>query len=132
MSKCYTLEEVRSIRDEISKLGERKFDELEAKLRKAEKEFHKAGAKWSKLHAKWSKTKAEWDLKLFTFLVLICPEAHYRDWGGYLAIPKSENEEWIIPVFTGDFFSIKHKAFSIWEMPKYSCNGRDAREVKNE
>ncbi|MBT9164682.1 MAG: hypothetical protein DDT23_00686 [candidate division WS2 bacterium] len=168
MSKYYTLEEVKSIRDEISRLGERKFDELEAERDRARVKWNKAGVEWEKvwvrwgnqLHsqvlitqsmverdkaewskavaewnkavAEWNKARAEWDMKLFTLLLVICPEAYYRDWNGYLALPKSEKEDWIIPVFTGDYKDMEHKAFSIWEMPRSSCNGSEAKEVKDE
>ncbi|MBT9165272.1 MAG: hypothetical protein DDT23_01287 [candidate division WS2 bacterium] len=40
MSKYYTLEEVRAIRDKISKLGEGNFDELREELSKARVEWH--------------------------------------------------------------------------------------------
>ncbi|MBT9164376.1 MAG: hypothetical protein DDT23_00371 [candidate division WS2 bacterium] len=153
MSKYYTLEEVRSIRNEISKLGERKIDELEveydkawaewdkvaAELNKEGAECDKAKAEWIKVGserdkavAEWNRARAEWDIKLFTLLIVLCPEAYYRDWNGYLAISKNDNEEWILPVWTGNYNSIEHTAFSIWTMPRGSCNEEDAREVKDE
>ncbi|MBT9164374.1 MAG: hypothetical protein DDT23_00369 [candidate division WS2 bacterium] len=124
MRKYYSLEKVRSIRNEISKLGERKSNRLKVNL-------SKAGARYDKAKAEWSKGIAEWDVQLFTLLVQICPESHYRNWTGYLIIPKSKDEDWIVPVWTGNYFGVKHKAFSIWEIPKYSCNGSDAKEVKD-
>ncbi|MBT9169368.1 MAG: hypothetical protein DDT19_02727 [Syntrophomonadaceae bacterium] len=152
MSKYYTLEEVKAIRDEISRLGERSFPLLNAEWDKARAKWDKAVAKWNKVGVEWDKARAEWnkalvewdkaraewdkavkeyDIKLFTLLIPICPEARYH-WEGYLAIPKDDNEDWIIPVFAGDYFSVEHKAFSIWEMPRYSCNGSEVKEVKDE
>ncbi|MBT9164681.1 MAG: hypothetical protein DDT23_00685 [candidate division WS2 bacterium] len=180
MSKCYTLKEVKNVRDEISKLGERTFPQLEEewdktreewkKIRvgwnevmagwsKARVEWNKAGVRWKGARtewnkiADWNKTRKEWkeaearynkardelydamaeyDTKLFKILISLCPEAYYIEWRGYLAIPKSEDEEWIIPVFTGDFNGVKHKAFSIWTKPKGSCDEKLAREVKDD
>ncbi|MBT9175510.1 MAG: hypothetical protein DDT22_01189 [candidate division WS2 bacterium] len=40
MNRYYTLEEVRAIRDEISRLGEGNFDELREKLSKARVEWY--------------------------------------------------------------------------------------------
>ncbi|MBT9164375.1 MAG: Chromosome partition protein Smc [candidate division WS2 bacterium] len=176
----YTLEEVRSIRDKISKLGERKieseaerdrieaeyekaeeryekaekkFKKAEKKFKKAEKKFKKAeaeldkieaecdkaraerdrlGAECDKAGAEYDKAEAEWDIKLFDILISICPEGHYRDWRGYIAIPKSKKDDWIVPVFSGDYRGVKHKAFSIWTIPKDNCDEREAREVKDE
>ncbi|MBT9164377.1 MAG: hypothetical protein DDT23_00372 [candidate division WS2 bacterium] len=168
MSKYYTLEEVRSIRNEISKLGERKFDELEAERDKARAEWDKAAVEWEKVFIRWGKqlhsqvliiqplverdkaewskavagwnkaraeldkARAKWDMKLFKILVSILPEGHYRDWLGYLTIPKDEDEEWIIPIFTGAYREIKHTAFSIWTIPKESCDEKLAKEVKED
>ncbi|MBT9164372.1 MAG: hypothetical protein DDT23_00367 [candidate division WS2 bacterium] len=163
MSKYYTLKEVRALRDKISKLGERKIDELEAKYEKAEEEYDeaeaehyehygtegeygrteaeldkiaaerdKARAERNKARAEYEKVGAEYDVQLFTLLTSCCPKAHYWDWEGYLAISKSKKDDWIIPVFAGDFNGIKHKAFSIWEMPKDSCDKKDMKEVKDE
>ncbi|MBT9164684.1 MAG: hypothetical protein DDT23_00688 [candidate division WS2 bacterium] len=163
-----TLEEVRRIRDEISKLGERNFPSLEAEQNRAEAEYNKAKvecdkamaernktgegwyetraelgkavAEWDKMVAEWDEAKvrlnkagAEWDIKLFDILTSVCPEAHYRE-SGYLGIPKNEDEDelWIIPVFSGNYKSMEHTAFSIWEMPRHSCNGSEAKEVKDE
>ncbi|MBT9169508.1 MAG: hypothetical protein DDT19_02868 [Syntrophomonadaceae bacterium] len=146
MSKYYTLEEVRAIRGEIGKLGERRFPLLEVKLDKAKAELekamteqdkakaelNKAGAERDRVRAQRDKAMAEYDIKLFTLLVLLCPEAYYRGWDGYLVIPRNEDEEWIIPVFTGAYKDVKHKAFSIWTMPRGSCDEELAREVKDE
>ncbi|MBT9164832.1 MAG: hypothetical protein DDT23_00840 [candidate division WS2 bacterium] len=143
MSKYYTLEEIKNVRDEISRLGERRFDELkaeqnrmEAKYNKTRAECDKAMAEWNKTGVGWYETKAEyskavaewdkmgaeldeikaklnravaeWDIKLFDILTSVCPEAHYREKG------------------------IKHKAFSIWTMPRGSCDEEDAKEVRDE
>ncbi|MBT9175684.1 MAG: hypothetical protein DDT22_01368 [candidate division WS2 bacterium] len=158
MSKYYTLEEVKAIRDEISQLGERTFPQLEAEWNRTREEWKKVRVGWGKVMVEWDKTTgwkktmaewkeaearynkardelykamAGWDVKLFRILFSICPEAYYIEWRGYLAIPKSEDEEWIIPVFAGDFNGVKHTAFSIWEMPKGSCDEGDAKEVKD-
>ncbi|MBT9166909.1 MAG: hypothetical protein DDT19_00233 [Syntrophomonadaceae bacterium] len=144
MSRYYSLGEVKGLRDEISKLGERKFPLLETELNKAmtelnkamaeqektKAELNKAGAERDKIRAQRDKAIAEYDIKLFTLLVVICPEAYYRGWDGYLLIPKDEDEEWIIPIFTGAYREIKHTAFSIWTIPKGSCDEKLAREVK--
>ncbi|MBT9166910.1 MAG: hypothetical protein DDT19_00234 [Syntrophomonadaceae bacterium] len=148
MSKYSSLEEVKSIRDKISKLGERRFPLLEARLEEAMAEWRKVMTESNKITAEkvwteWKEAMVEWDIKLFALLIQICPEAYYRDGAGYLAISKSKDEEWIIPVFTGDYTGedirdfdgeniVKHTAFSIWEMPKGSCNEELAREVNNE
>ncbi|MBT9169507.1 MAG: hypothetical protein DDT19_02867 [Syntrophomonadaceae bacterium] len=132
MNRYYTLKEVKAIRGKISRLGERNSPQLEAKLSKAREKLSKARAKWGRAHAKWSKARAGWDVKLFTLLIPICPEAHYHDWNGYLAIPKDDNENWIIPVFTGNYKDMKHKAFSIWTILKYSYDMDKAVEVKGE
>ncbi|MBT9164679.1 MAG: hypothetical protein DDT23_00683 [candidate division WS2 bacterium] len=160
MSRYYTLEEVKSIRDKISELGERKLDELEAEYDKAEAEYdkaeekhfmadekdniteaeldkiaaerNKAKAERNRARAECEKVGAEYDIKLFDILIPICPKAHYCDWRGYITIPKDEKEDWIIPVFAGDFNGVKHTVFSIWTMPKESCDEKLAREVKNE
>ncbi|MBT9164378.1 MAG: hypothetical protein DDT23_00373 [candidate division WS2 bacterium] len=117
MSKYYTLEEVRAIRDKISQLGERSSPELDVQLEKARAEYSKAKAEWGRVYAEWNKARAEWDVQLFTLLVQICPEGYYRDWAGYLAIPQDKSEDWIIPVFAGDYVGVQHKAFSIWDGP---------------
>ncbi|MBT9175508.1 MAG: hypothetical protein DDT22_01187 [candidate division WS2 bacterium] len=146
MCKYYTLEEVRAIRGEIGKLGERRFPLLEVKLDKAKAELEKAmteqdktkaelnktGAERDKIRAQRDKAIAEYDIKLFALLVVICPEAYYRGWDGYLVIPRNEDEEWIIPIFTGAYREIKHTAFSIWTIPKESCDEKLAKEVKED
>ncbi|MBT9164373.1 MAG: hypothetical protein DDT23_00368 [candidate division WS2 bacterium] len=143
MSKYYTLEEVRVVRNKISELGERRFPLLEEEWDKARAERNKAmaerdnvGAKWSKAVAErdkavaeYDKARAEYDIKLFDTLIVICPEAYYWDWRGYIAIPKSKKDDWIVPVFSGDYKGVKHKAFPIWEMPKDSYDERNAKEV---
>ncbi|MBT9166911.1 MAG: hypothetical protein DDT19_00235 [Syntrophomonadaceae bacterium] len=159
MSKYYILKEVKAIRDEINRLGERSFPQLEAEQDRAEEEYDNAEAEYdraeekyniteaeldrigaerdkvraerNRLGAEYDKAEAEWDIKLFTLLTPLCPEARYRDWRGYLAVSKSKKEDWIIPMFTGDFNGIKHKAFPIWEMPKDSYDERDAKEVRD-
>ncbi|MBT9175685.1 MAG: hypothetical protein DDT22_01369 [candidate division WS2 bacterium] len=148
MSRYYTLEEVKSIRDKINKLGERSFPLLEARLEEVMAEWRKVMTESNKITAEkvwteWKEAMVEWDIKLFALLTSICPEAYYRDGAGYLAISKSKDEEWIIPVFTGDYTGedirdfdgeniVKHQAFSIWTIPKESCNEELAREVKDE
>ncbi|MBT9175507.1 MAG: hypothetical protein DDT22_01186 [candidate division WS2 bacterium] len=152
MSKYYTLKEVKAIRDEINRLGERSFPLLNAEWDKARAKWDKAVAKWNKVGVEWDKARAEWnkalvewdkaraewdkavkeyDIKLFDILISICPEARYH-WEGYLAIPKDDNEDWIIPVFTGNYKDIKHQAFSVWTMPRGRWYEELAREVKDE
>ena len=112
--KEYTLGEVREVRDRIKGLGD-----LRA-------EGDKLWAEGSKLRAEADKLWAENNIRLFGLLIKICPEAHYRDWGRYLAVPKSGKVDWIIPVFEGEYEERKHSAYSIWSMPRRSCNSQDA------
>ncbi|MBT9164683.1 MAG: hypothetical protein DDT23_00687 [candidate division WS2 bacterium] len=141
MNKHYTLEEVRAIRDKISQLGERSFPLIEVRLEEVMAEWRKARTESNKITVEKAKAErkeaeAKWDAKLFTLLTQICPEAYHRDWKGYLAIPKDKKREWIIPLFTGDYTAglndVRHTAFSIWTIPKNSCDEDEAREVKDE
>jgi len=119
--KEYTLGKVKRIRDAIRKLGD-----LQAEGNKLWAEGDKLQAKGNKLRAEADKLWAENNIRLFGLLIKICPEAHYRDWGRYLAVPKSGKVDWIIPVFEGEYGERKHTAYSIWSMPKESCNPDDA------
>ncbi|MBT9164384.1 MAG: hypothetical protein DDT23_00379 [candidate division WS2 bacterium] len=151
MSKYYELKEVTSIRDEISKLGERKFPLLERQLEKAIEEWREARAEWEEaktektmaemdkamakcdeVRKEWKRIIVEWDIKLFDVLNVVCPEAYFHDWARYLVVPRNEEEDWIIPVFADENYEMKNKAFSIWEMPKDSCSEKLAKEVKDD
>ena len=144
--KYYNLEEVRQIRDKISKLGDLRAetdklrietDKLRIEGYKLRAEDCKLLAKSSKLWAEGSKLriesnklKAEDDIKLFNILIRICADGYYKDWKGYLAIPKDNNEEWIIPVFDGECEGTKHNKYSIWTLPRNSCDKKDAKCIE--
>ena len=140
--KEYTLGEVREVRDRIKGLGDLRAEghklwaegeKLRAEGSKLQAESDKLWAEGSKLQAEGSKLQAEghklWaenNIRLFELLIEICPEAHCRGWRGYLAVPKSGKVDWIIPVFGGEYEERKHSAYSIWSMPRRSCNSQDA------
>ena len=141
--RYYTLEEVKGIRDGIKGLGnepEVKGNELWEKGRKLRVkgkrlrlEDGKLRAKSIKLEAEGMELQAKGDsllaesiVRLSILLTKICPQARYREWDSYLAIPKDEETEWVIPVFNGEYEGVAHEAYSIWSMPSRSCNSQDA------